>query len=101
LKTKCFRFGDFRLYPAEHLLLRDQTPLPLAPKAFDILLHLVQNSGHLVKRDVLMEAIWPDSFVEETNITVNISLLRKTLGSMSDGQPSRLSLVRVIASTPP
>lgn len=87
MKTKCFRFGDFRLYPAEHLLLRDQTPLPLAPKAFDILLHLVQNSGHLVKRDVLMEAIWPDSFVEETNITVNISLLRKTLGSMSDGQP--------------
>ena len=61
--------------------------MPLAPKAFDILLYLLQNSGHLVKRDALMEAIWPDSFVEETNITVNISLLRKTLGSMSNGQP--------------
>ena len=87
MKNKYFRFGEFRLYPAEHLLLRDQSPLPLAPKAFDILLYLVQNAGHLVKRDALMEAIWPDSFVEETNITVNISLLRKTLGSMSNGQP--------------
>ncbi len=67
--------------------MRDQTSVPLAPKAFDILLYLLQNRGHLVKRDVLMEAIWPDSFVEETNITVNISLLRKTLGTMSDGQP--------------
>ena len=61
--------------------------MPLAPKAFEILLLLVQNSGHLVKRDALMEAVWPDSFVEETNITVNISLLRKTLGNMGDGQP--------------
>ena len=87
MKNKYFRFGEFRLYPTEHLLLREQTPLSLAPKAFDILLYLLQNSGHLVKRDALMEAIWPDSFVEETNITVNISLLRKTLGSMSDGQP--------------
>ena len=87
LETKYFQFANFRLYPTEHLLLRDQTPVPLAPKAFDILLYLVQNSGHLVKRDALMEAIWPDSFVEETNITVNISLLRKALGTIADGQP--------------
>jgi len=87
LEKKYFRFGSFRLYPSDHLLLRDNTPLPLAPKAFDILLVLVQNSGHLVKRDALMDAVWPDSFVEETNITVNISFLRKTLGSAPDGQP--------------
>ncbi len=87
MENTYFRFGEFRLYPTEHLLLRGQTSVPLAPKAFDILLYLLQNRGHLVKRDVLMEAIWPDSFVEETNITVNISLLRKALGSMSDGQP--------------
>ena len=67
--------------------MRDGSALPLAPKAFDILLLLVQNSGHLVKRDTLMEAVWPDSFVEETNITVNISFLRKTLGAAGDGQP--------------
>ena len=84
---KYFRFGEFRLYPTEHLLLREETAIPLAPKAFDILLYLVQNSGRLVKRETLMEAIWPDSFVEETNLTVNISLLRKTLDTTPDGQP--------------
>ena len=83
-KIKYFRFGEFRLYPTEHLLLREAVALPLAPKAFDILLYLVQNAGHLVKREALMEAIWPDSFVEETNLTVNISLLRKLLEG--DGQ---------------
>jgi DNA-binding winged helix-turn-helix (wHTH) protein/TolB-like protein/Tfp pilus assembly protein PilF len=87
LKKKYFRFGDFRLFPSEHLLLREETPLPLAPKAFEILLLLVENGGHLVKRETLMEAVWPDSFVEETNITVNISLLRKTLGNLADGHP--------------
>jgi DNA-binding winged helix-turn-helix (wHTH) protein/TolB-like protein/Tfp pilus assembly protein PilF len=87
LGIKYFQFGEFRLYPTEHLLLREETAIPLAPKAFDILLYLVQNSGRLVKRETLMEAIWPDSFVEETNLTVNISLLRKTLDTTPDGQP--------------
>src|SRR5579875_3240144 len=82
--VKYFRFGEFRLYPTEHLLLREETAVPLAPNAFDILVYLVENRGRLVKRDALMEAIWPDSFVEETNLTVNISLLRKTLER--DGQ---------------
>lgn len=79
LPVRYFRFGEFRLYPTEHLLLREETAVPLAPKAFDILVYLVENRGRLVKRDALMEAIWPDSFVEETNLTVNISLLRKAL----------------------
>jgi len=87
LKKQYFCFDNFRLYPTEQLLLRDETSLPLAPKAFDILLLLVRNSGSLVKRDTLMETVWPDSFVEETNITVNISLLRKTLGNARDGRP--------------
>ncbi len=87
LGIKYFRFGEFRLYPTENLLLREDTTIPLAPKAFDILLYLVQNGGRLVKRETLMEAIWPDSFVEETNLTVNISLLRKTLDTAPDGQP--------------
>jgi DNA-binding winged helix-turn-helix (wHTH) protein/TolB-like protein/Flp pilus assembly protein TadD len=87
LEIKYFRFGEFRLYPTENMLLREDTAIPLAPKAFDILLYLVQNSGRLVKRETLMEAIWPDSFVEETNLTVNISLLRKTLDTTPDGQP--------------
>src|ERR1035438_5345194 len=86
LNRKYFRFGNFRLYPTESLLLQDGNPVSLAPKAFEILLYLVQNSGHLVKRDELMQAVWPDSFVEETNLTVNISLLRKLLGGAADGQ---------------
>ncbi len=85
LKTNYLRFGEFRLYPTEQQLLREGMPVPLAPKAFDILLYLARNSGRLVKRETLMEAIWPDSFVEETNLTVNISLLRKALER--EGQP--------------
>jgi DNA-binding winged helix-turn-helix (wHTH) protein len=87
LTIKYFRFGEFRLYPTEHLLLREEIPVPLAPKAFEILSYLVQNSGRLIKREALMEAIWPDSFVEETNLTLNISLLRKALETAPDAQP--------------
>jgi DNA-binding winged helix-turn-helix (wHTH) protein len=86
LKTKHFQFDGYRLYPGEHLLLRDGVAIPLAPKTFDLLLYLVQKGGHLVTREELMQAIWPDSFVEETNLTVNISLLRKSLGEMVDGR---------------
>jgi DNA-binding winged helix-turn-helix (wHTH) protein/TolB-like protein/Tfp pilus assembly protein PilF len=82
-----YRFGGFRLYPTEQRLLREQTPISLAPKTFEVLLYLVKHSGSLVRREELMEAVWPDSFVEETNLNVNISLLRKTLGSLPDGQP--------------
>jgi len=86
LKTKHFQFDSYLLYPGEHLLLRDGVAIPLAPKTFDLLLYLVQKGGHLVTREELMQAIWPDSFVEETNLTVNISLLRKSLGEMVDGR---------------
>ncbi|HYK35828.1 winged helix-turn-helix domain-containing protein [Alloacidobacterium sp.] len=81
-----YNFGPFRLVPSEHLLLREETPVPLAPKAFELLLALVQRHGHLVNRDELMQEIWPDSFVEEINLTVNISLLRKVLGEQPDGR---------------
>ncbi|MDR3747124.1 MAG: winged helix-turn-helix domain-containing protein [Acidobacteriota bacterium] len=82
-----FRFGSFRLYPGEHQLFREDTAIPLAPKAFDILVYLVSHGGSLVHREELMQAVWPDSFVEETNLNVNISLLRKTLGSLPNGEP--------------
>jgi DNA-binding winged helix-turn-helix (wHTH) protein/tetratricopeptide (TPR) repeat protein len=82
-----YSFGPFELYPSEHLLVRDGQAVPLAPKAFDLLLALVSNHGRLLTRETLMKTIWPDSFVEETNLTVNISLLRKALGEMDDGRP--------------
>ena len=81
-----YTFGPFRLVPVEHLLLREETPVPLAPKAYELLVALVKRHGRLASRDELMHEIWPDSFVEEINLTVNISLLRKTLGEQPDGR---------------
>jgi DNA-binding winged helix-turn-helix (wHTH) protein len=81
-----YSFGPFRLVPSEHLLLREELPIPLAPKAYELLLALVKRHGHLASREELMQEIWPDSFVEEINLTVNISLLRKALGEQPDGR---------------
>ena len=75
-----YEFGPFRLIPAERQLLRDNQPVSLTPKAFDLLLVLVENSGHLLEKDELMKRIWPDSFVEEANLSVKMSALRRALG---------------------
>ena len=76
-----YEFGPFRLDPQKRTLLRHGVPVPLTPKVFDTLLLLVQNGGHTLSRDELMKAVWPDSFVEEGNLTQNISVLRKALGN--------------------
>jgi len=86
MDSEHYSFGPFRLVPSEHLLLREDKPISLAPKAYELLLALVKRHGHLVTRDELMREIWPDSFVEEINLTVNISLLRKALGEQPDGR---------------
>jgi DNA-binding winged helix-turn-helix (wHTH) protein len=80
-----FEFWGFRYDPAEHLLLRDGKPVSLTPKAFDILQILLQSNGRLLSKEELMNRIWPNSFVEEANLTVNISALRKALGDRPDG----------------
>ena len=80
-----YEFGVFRLDVAERLLLRDGEAIPVTPKAFDTLTVLVQNSGHIVSKDELMSQVWPDSFVEETNLAQNISTVRKALGERPDG----------------
>jgi len=84
-ETELYEFGPFRLDRRERLLWREGEKLPLTPKAFDTLLALVRNSGHLMLKDELMKAVWPDSFVEEVNLSQNISLLRKTLGDTAQG----------------
>ena len=81
-----YEFGPFRLEPAEHLLLRNGQAIPLAPKVFDTLLVLVQNSGHLVDKDELLRRVWPDTFVEEGNLTKNIFALRKILEGGKKGE---------------
>jgi DNA-binding winged helix-turn-helix (wHTH) protein/Tol biopolymer transport system component len=78
--AELYEFGPFRLDPAERRLSRNNELLVLTPKAFDTLVLLVRNSGHLLEKDELIRALWPDSFVEEGNLTNNISLLRKALG---------------------
>jgi TolB-like protein/DNA-binding winged helix-turn-helix (wHTH) protein/Flp pilus assembly protein TadD len=79
-KTSCvYAFGAFRIEVRERQLSRDGQPVPLPPKVFDVLLALVENSGHIVGKDELMKKVWGDTFVEEANLTVNISALRKVL----------------------
>jgi len=76
-ETHFYEFGRFRLDATERVLLRDRELVPLTPKVFDILLALVEHGGHLVEKEDLMKRVWPDSFVEEGNLTQNVSLLRK------------------------
>src|SRR6185369_9880918 len=64
---------------------REGEVVPLTPKVFDILLTLVENSGQVVSKEDLMKRVWPSTFVEEGNLTQNISLLRKALGETPGG----------------
>ena len=80
-----YEFGRFRIRTGDRVLLRDQEIVPLTPKVFDILLALVESSGQVISKDGLMKRVWPDSFVEEGNLTQNISLLRKALGEGQNG----------------
>lgn len=83
---RMFEFGDFTLSPKERLLLHAGEPLILTAKAFDLLVALVRRSGHLVSKDELLREVWPDTFVQEVNLTVNISALRKALRRGRAGQ---------------
>jgi len=77
---KLYEFGPFRVDPDKELLLREDETVPLAPKAFQILLVLIRHSKEVVTKDDLMKNVWPDTFVEEANLSRNIFLLRKALG---------------------
>ena len=81
-----FRFGDFVLVPGERLLLRDGKPVALTGKAFDLLVALVRQAGHLLTKDELLQAVWPGVVVEEVNLSVNVSALRKVLGAAPEGE---------------
>ena len=84
--SSCLEFGLFRLDSAERLLLRGGQPVSLTPKAFDLLVYLVERPGRLVTKQELMTALWPDTFVEEANLTYTVSALRKALGDGLDGE---------------
>ena len=80
VKAKRFRFGEFELDAADRSLKRGGTVLSLNPKAFDLLLELLKNGGRIVSKDELLERVWPDQIVEENNLSVHVSVLRKLLG---------------------
>ena len=84
-ESQSYEFGRFRLKTAERVLLREGELVPLTPKVFDILVTLVENGGQVVAKDDLMKRVWPNTFVEEGNLTQNISLLRKALGESPGG----------------
>ena len=80
-RSPAYEFGDFRVDGERRLLRRrDGTAVPLCPKVFETLLCLLQNRDGVLTKEALMASIWPDSIVEENNLTQNISALRRTIG---------------------
>src|SRR5438132_1933972 len=81
-----YEFLPFRLEPEERRLLRDGEPVALTPKCFDLLVVLVENSGHLLEKSDLIARVWPDQFVEEGSLSFNVSELRRALGEGPNGR---------------
>src|SRR5215218_4489316 len=83
IRPKIYEFHGFRLEEAQLRLLYQDQPVPLKPKILDLLLFLVKKRGQLIGKNELLREIWPDAIVEENNITVSMSILRKTLSEAS------------------
>src|SRR5438552_1300936 len=78
--ARVYEFGDFRLDAGKRLLWRADALVPLRPRVFETLLYLVEHHDTVLDKERLMEAVWPDSIVEENNLTQNISTLRRVFG---------------------
>ena len=87
MEQGALEFGPFRLDPVKRLLWRQGELVALPPKAVDLLLALVEQAGDVVGKQELMDRVWPDSFVEEANLSVNVATIRKVLGDRTDGEP--------------
>jgi len=92
--SKSYSFGQFALDPGRRTLSRASSSIFLTPKAFDILLFLVQNPKRVITREELLQAVWGDVFVEEGSLTQHISVLRKALGDDSDGARLIVTIAR-------
>jgi DNA-binding winged helix-turn-helix (wHTH) protein len=79
-KERVYEFDNFRLDAANRQLLRDERPVVLSSKAFDLLLALIESSGRLLTKEELFDRVWPEQAVEESNLTVHVSAIRKALG---------------------
>jgi DNA-binding winged helix-turn-helix (wHTH) protein len=87
-------FGPFRLLPRQFLLLEDDKPVSLGSRALEILIVLLERPGELVSRQELMARVWPNIFVEPANLTVHISVLRRTLRDGQDGNRFIINIPR-------
>jgi DNA-binding winged helix-turn-helix (wHTH) protein len=83
IKQRIYQFGDFELRVGARLLARAGKPVPLGSKAFEVLTCLVMRAGEVVTKDELLKAVWPESFVEESNLAQHVFMLRKALGNRS------------------
>src|SRR6202050_342750 len=92
--SNLYRFGQFVLDPARRTLRRVDSSVSLTPKAFDVLLFLVQNPNRLVTKEELLKSVWGDAFVEEGNLTQYISHLRKALGDNSEDSRLIVTIAR-------
>lgn len=88
------RFGPFRLDPAKRVLWRGDEVVPLAPRALDLLIALAEQQGDVVPKQTLMDRVWRGTFVEEANLSVNVSALREALGKQAGGRPYIETLAR-------
>src|SRR5882762_6248672 len=86
-EPKVYEFDDFRIDVAHLMLYHRGAEIPLVPKAVETLLALIERRGKIVSKEELLEAVWPDTVVEESNLFLYLSLLRKTLGTHKDGGP--------------
>ena len=83
---RVYEFGPFRLHPLRRVLLREGRPVALTAKVFDTLVIFVERRGRVLAKDELMAALWPDTAVEENNLTQHVSMLRKALCERADGR---------------
>src|SRR5947209_4392886 len=84
LEKPVYHFRDFALEPAERRLSQAGRPIALTPKVFDTLVLLVERAGHVVSKDELMQRLWPRGYVDESNLTKHIWLIRRALGDRED-----------------
>jgi DNA-binding winged helix-turn-helix (wHTH) protein len=91
-----YRFGPFEVQPENRRLLKDGELVVLRPRAFDLLIALVERAGHLVTKDQLLDQVWPKMVVEEAALHVQVSALRKVLGADA-GTSSRCRCAKATA----
>ena len=89
MEARCFSFGPFVLIPQRQLLLREGTPVRIGTRALEILTVLVERSGQLLNKQEIISSVWTDTFVDESNLKVNIAAIRKAI----DPSDSTLSCI--------